>query len=156
MAEPVPEPTIDLDRQERPERPLEVVFRIAVVDDDALVRRTVWCSMSDEPALQLVGEATSAASAVELARSSEPDLMVLDNQMEGMTTGAEVAPRLKAVQPALRIVMFSSDPAVDAGASVDSFVRKPNFQLLLPTVRLLLRLPLTERDVELLGVQPPG
>lgn len=145
--------TIDLDRHQRPERPLEVVFRVAVVDDDPLIRRMVWASLSEEPALELVGEATSAESAVELVRSAEPDLVVLDNQMLGPTTGTQVAPMLKKVRLELRIVMFSSDSdaGVEAGDDVDSVVRKPNFELLLPTVRLLLRLPLTAGDRESLG-----
>lgn len=153
--DPPAEPSIDLDRDDRPERPLEVVFQLAVVDDDRLTRRTVWASLSEEPALELVGEASSAESALALVRSAEPDVVVLDNQMRGPTTGTEVAPLLKHVRPELRIVMFSADadPGGEASAYVDAVVRKPNFELLLPTVRLLLRLPLTAADRETLRMR---
>ncbi|MDP9442459.1 MAG: response regulator [Actinomycetota bacterium] len=152
MADPS-EPGRDLERLQRQDRPLEVLFGVALVDARPLVRIGAWALLSEEPALDLVGEASSAASAMELLRSSEPDLVLLDSQIEPGATGVEVAAHLKQVRPEVHIVLFNCAVDTDGRCCdvADACVPKPSFGLLLPTVRLLLRLPLTPDDEALLA-----
>ena len=82
-------------------------YAIAVVDDDAEVRRLLAARFKRVPSLTLAGEATNGADAVELARSTSLDLMVIDLRMPVMG-GAEAIPLLRAAAPGLWIVVHSS------------------------------------------------
>lgn len=140
----------DRDPQRLAGHALDVVFGVAVVAKDSLMRSWLWASLCEERALHLVGGAISAAAALDVVCSSEPDVIVLDDHVQGVTRGADIAPMMKAVRPELRIVMFS-DVQQPADLPIDSFVPKPKFTVLLPTVRVLLRLPLTTTDSDVLG-----
>jgi DNA-binding NarL/FixJ family response regulator len=59
--------------------------RILLADDHALVRRGVRMILDQEPDLTVVAEASDGAEAVEVARSVDLDLVVLDIAMPRMT-----------------------------------------------------------------------
>jgi DNA-binding NarL/FixJ family response regulator len=80
--------------------------RILLADDHALVRRGVRLILDGEGDLQVVAEAGDGAEALELARTHEVDLAVLDVAMPRMT-GLQAARELAARQPKLRILMLS-------------------------------------------------
>jgi len=75
------------------------VIRVLVADDQALVRAGVRSLIESEPDLELVGEAIDGAEAVELARSEQPDIILMDLSM----------PEVGGVEATRRIV---SDPAL--------------------------------------------
>ena len=56
-------------------------IRIAIVDDQALVRTGFRMVLDAEPDLVVVGEAGDGAAAVELARSIPIDVMLMDVRM---------------------------------------------------------------------------
>jgi two-component system, NarL family, nitrate/nitrite response regulator NarL len=98
------------------------VIRVAVADDHPLFRAGVIASLRDEAGIEIVGEAVDAPSALALARSELPDVMILDIAMPG--GGLSAAGRIASACPATRIVMLtvSEDEddllaAVKAGAS---------------------------------------
>jgi DNA-binding NarL/FixJ family response regulator len=71
------------------------VIRVLIVDDQALVRggfRVLVDSASD---MEVVGEAGDGAEAVELARLSRPDVVLMDVQMPG-TDGLEATRQIVA------------------------------------------------------------
>jgi two-component system LytT family response regulator len=78
-------------------------IKAVIVDDEALAREAVRLRLSQEPDIDVVGEAASGADAVELIRKLEPDLMFLDIQMPGMD-GFEVVE--KVASDHLPIVVF--------------------------------------------------
>jgi DNA-binding NarL/FixJ family response regulator len=57
--------------------------RILVADDDADVRGLLEKYVKGEPALQLVGAATNADEAIQLAEKHQPDAAILDVGMPG-------------------------------------------------------------------------
>jgi two-component system nitrate/nitrite response regulator NarL len=69
--------------------------RLLVVDDHPLLRRGVHQLVELEPGLERVGEAASGAEGVALAAELNPDLMLLDLHMKGMS-GLEALKRIKA------------------------------------------------------------
>jgi len=60
------------------------MIRVAVVDDQELVRSAFVLLLSSHPGLQVVGEAGDGRAAVSLARSARPDVMLMDVRMPGV------------------------------------------------------------------------
>jgi len=97
-------------------------MKILVVDDHAVVREGVRRLLATIDGAE-VHEAATGQDAMALARSLDPDVVVLDINLGG-TSGLEVLRSLKAENTASRIVMFTmhSEPsyamrALVAGAS---------------------------------------
>ncbi|GAU70378.1 two-component response regulator [Streptomyces sp. NBRC 110611] len=80
--------------------------RILLADDHALVRRGVRLILDAEPGLKVVAEAGDGAEALELARTCEPELAILDVAMPRMT-GLQAARELSARHPELRILILT-------------------------------------------------
>ncbi|MFI8891366.1 response regulator [Streptomyces paradoxus] len=98
-------------------------IRILLADDHALVRRGVRLILDQQPDLEVVAEAGDGAEAIELARTRDVDLAVLDIAMPRLT-GLQAARELAAVRPGLRILMLTMHDneqyffqALKAGAS---------------------------------------
>jgi DNA-binding NarL/FixJ family response regulator len=60
------------------------VTRVLVADDQALVRGGFVVLLESDPALEVVGEAANGREAVELARSTHPDVVLMDIRMPEM------------------------------------------------------------------------
>lgn len=99
------------------------VIRVAIVDDQALVRTGFRMVLEAEPDLEVVGEAGDGAAAIELARATAIDVMLMDvrmPQVDGIAataavTAAERSPRV------IVLTTFDLDEyafaAIRAGAS---------------------------------------
>ncbi|MDH6521689.1 DNA-binding NarL/FixJ family response regulator [Streptomyces sp. SAI-135] len=99
------------------------VIRILLADDHALVRRGVRLILDREPDLEVVAEAGDGAEAIELARTHEVDLAVMDIAMPRMT-GLQATRELVALNPGVRVLMLTMHDneqyffqALKAGAS---------------------------------------
>jgi DNA-binding NarL/FixJ family response regulator len=98
-------------------------IRILLADDHALVRRGVRLILDHEPDLTVVAEAADGVEAIEAARTSRPDLAILDIAMP-RKTGLQAARELSRSRPDLRILvltMYDNDQfffeALKVGAS---------------------------------------
>ena len=63
----------------------EKSIRVLIADDHPVVRRGLKSLLNTEPGLELAGEAKNGVEAVELARSLQPDVILLDLVMPEMT-----------------------------------------------------------------------
>ncbi len=59
-------------------------MRVVVVDDDFLVRAAVMGILEPRGDIEVVGAAASGVEALEVARASRPDVVLMDIQMPGM------------------------------------------------------------------------
>ena len=59
-------------------------IRVLIVDDHELVRQGFVALLTVKPNVEVVGEAADGAEAVELARSLQPDVILLDNPTSGL------------------------------------------------------------------------
>lgn len=82
------------------------MVRILLADDHALVRAGIRRILDAEPDLTVVAEAADGAEAVELARSTSPDLAVLDISMPRMT-GLQAAREISGRALSVCILMLS-------------------------------------------------
>lgn len=58
---------------------------ILLIDDHPMLRTGVKQLISMAPDIQVIGEASNGAQGIELAESLDPDLILLDLNMPGMT-----------------------------------------------------------------------
>lgn len=80
--------------------------RLLVVDDHTLFRRGLVALLADYAWLQVVGEAGDAPEAVRRAQALQPDLVLLDNHLPGVT-GIQAIAELKEAAPLARIVLLT-------------------------------------------------
>ena len=99
------------------------MIRVFLVDDHEVVRRGVADLVSNEDDLEVVGEASSAASALAGVVAAQPDVAMLDVRLPD-GDGIEVCREIRSLSPGTACVMltsFSDDEAflgaVLAGAS---------------------------------------
>ncbi len=89
-----------------------------IVDDHAVFRRGLELVLSDEPDLEIVGEAADGLEAIERAADLLPDVVVMDVRMPGVG-GIEAARRIRHAQPATKVVMLTgSEDEEDLFAAV--------------------------------------
>ena len=97
-------------------------IRVLIADDHPVVRRGLRTLFSSEPGIEPVGEAVDGAEAVVMARSLQPDVILLDMVMPHKN-GLEAINEIKQDNPEARILVltsFAEDekvfPAIKAGA----------------------------------------
>jgi DNA-binding NarL/FixJ family response regulator len=116
---------------------------LVVVEDEPDMREVIRLTLARDTRLRILGEAATAAEAIEVARTHNPGLIILDHSIEGDIMGLEAAPLLKAVAPNAVILLFTAyDMAAEARRepAVDAFLRKDELSRLLQTVDALLGL----------------
>ena len=94
-------------------RNLGDVKRILIVDDSALIRRTLRSLLEGHYDWSICGEAENGSDAVVKARNLHPDLVVMDLVMPIMN-GIDATRTLKAVMPHVPIMMYTTfaDPHI--------------------------------------------
>lgn len=87
-------------------------MRILIADDNEHVRRGVRNILSSVPGWEICGEAKDGTEALQSASELQPDLVLLDISMPGLS-GLEVARLLRDQVPTARILIMSQhDPAM--------------------------------------------
>jgi len=100
--------------------------RILIVDDSHSFRKGMRALLEIQPDMQVAGEAPGGPEALELAGELQPDLILLDAQMPGMT-GVEVTREIKNRWPQMKIIlmtMYADYRSKTIEAGVDAFVTK--------------------------------
>lgn len=101
----------------------ERVTRVALVDDDSLVRAGLSMILGADPGIEIVGDADDGSKAVELVQRHRPDVLLMDVRMPTMDgIAATRAVTQLAEHPAIiMLTTFDMDEyvftALEAGAS---------------------------------------
>lgn len=90
----------------RSKRGAKAITRILIVDDHALLREGLKELLGGEPHLKTCGEAAGEAEAMELVRSTAPDLVVIDIALE-QGNGLDLIKRIKMHDPSIRMIVCS-------------------------------------------------
>ncbi|WP_420122515.1 response regulator transcription factor [Nakamurella sp.] len=89
-------------------------IRVAIVDDDALVRTGLAMILGGDPELAVVGQATNGAEAIELVETQRPDVVLMDIRMpvrDGLSATEELAARPDAPR-IIVLTTFDTDEMV--------------------------------------------
>ncbi len=101
-----------------------MTIRVAIADDQALVRRGFAMILDHQPDIEIVAEAGTGVEAIDATRRHRPDVVLMDirmPEMDGLTATAAVLER--ADWPLKVIILTTFDPdeyvyrALEAGAS---------------------------------------
>jgi DNA-binding NarL/FixJ family response regulator len=89
-------------------------IRVLIADDHPLFRDGLAALVNDGPGTELAGTAGSGTEAVESARETQPDVVVMDLQMPGLN-GIEATRRIVADSPHITVLvltMFDDDDSI--------------------------------------------
>ncbi|MFJ9554321.1 response regulator [Nocardiopsis sp. NPDC101807] len=101
----------------------EAPVRVLIADDHPVVRDGIRGMFARDPGFEVVGEAADGARAVELARSLEPDVVLMDLRMPGAGGVHAIRELVRLGLPARVLVLttYATDsdvgPAIEAGAT---------------------------------------
>lgn len=80
--------------------------RIALIDDHALIRDGIRALLGVMPQFEVVGEAQSAAEALDLLERVQPDVLLVDIGLKD-STGLELTRTLSQQHPGVRVLILS-------------------------------------------------
>jgi DNA-binding NarL/FixJ family response regulator len=91
------------------------MIRILIVDDHEILREGMKTILETEDDFEIVGESASAEGLLDLVGRSQPDVVLLDAKLPGVS-GPEACRRLTAAYPDVRVLIvttFTDDDLVD-------------------------------------------
>ena len=81
-------------------------IRLLIVDDHVLFRRGLIALLASRPDLEVVGDAGDAGEALKRAVSLQPDVILLDHHLPGVS-GVDVIEGLRSAAPRARVLMLT-------------------------------------------------
>jgi two component transcriptional regulator, LuxR family len=80
--------------------------RLLLADDHAVLRSGLRLLLEAQPDLKVIGEAGDSRTTLQLAAELQPDLILLDVNMPGLT-GLDALPMLRKLAPAARVLILT-------------------------------------------------
>ncbi len=84
--------------------------RVLLIDDHLLVRYGMKAMLAGLYGFDCVGDAETGRDGVNMARSLEPDIVVLDIDLGKGINGFDVAAEIKGISPDIKILMLTGNP----------------------------------------------
>ena len=116
------------------------VIRTLIVDDHAGFRGSVKTLLAYEPDIVVIGEAGDGLEAIHKARELQPDLVLMDVRMPGIS-GIDATRQLKDQMPEVKVIMLSlfdlqeyREAAMASGAN-GYVLKKSMVEELIPEIR---------------------
>lgn len=81
-------------------------IRILLIDDHVIVRAGLKLVIQSRPGLLVVGEAGNRQEALELAKQTSPDIILLDLDL-GDSSGLDLLPELLAIVPEAKVIILT-------------------------------------------------
>ena len=82
------------------------VYRVLVVDDHPVVRRGIRAVLETQPGIEVWGEASNGAEALDLVKAAKPELVLVDLTMPEMD-GLQVTAAIREVSPETEVLVLS-------------------------------------------------
>lgn len=114
---------------------------LLIVEDDQDVQLLIETIFSIDSRFSLAGSVDTAEQAFDLARTTAPEIIVLDHSLAGAMTGFAAVRRFREVAPEAKIILFTAhaelQAQVDLEPNVDAFLLKTEPGRLLPLAQQL-------------------
>ena len=94
-----------------------MTIKVAVVDDQEIVRAGFAALLGTQQDFRVVGTAADGEEAVELCRTKRPHVVLMDVRMPKMD-GIRATQALHAQQPGIPVVLWSGESEVGGAAAV--------------------------------------
>lgn len=82
-------------------------IRVLIADDHSLFREMLYHALMEENDLEVVGQAIDGKEALQMVKSYNPDVLVLDIHMPGMN-GIEVTRRIRQLSSNTRVLILTA------------------------------------------------
>lgn len=82
-------------------------IRVMIVDDHPIVREGLRTLLSDEPGIEIIGEAGDAEQGEQLAATLKPDIILMDVTLPGRS-GIEAAAEIRRQDLPSRVILLTS------------------------------------------------
>lgn len=99
-------------------------LRVLLVDPDDCVRESLAGLLGIGHRCLVVGSAGSADAALDIVRTCQPDVVVVDPRLPGIDAGAALIAKLRELVPATRILVLSWSDGPDQASGADAYTRK--------------------------------
>ena len=81
-------------------------IRVLIADDHTIVRQGLARLLSDQPMLEVVGEAVNGHNAVAMTETLKPDIIIMDIAMPGLN-GIDASKKIRKCAPGVKILILS-------------------------------------------------
>ncbi|HAA37514.1 MAG TPA: DNA-binding response regulator [Firmicutes bacterium] len=114
-------------------------MRVVIVDDDSLVVASLATILAADGEIEVAGTGNSGQEAVELYRTVNPDVLLLDIRMDGMT-GIEAAEIILAGDQEARILFlttFSDNEYIVKALQIGAkgYILKQDYESIVPSLK---------------------
>lgn len=118
-------------------------MRVLVIDDDRLITLSLRTVLSSDADTQVVAEGGSGEEAIALYRVHEPDILLMDIRMQGMS-GLEAGEAILLEYPHARILFlttFSDDEYIIAALRMGAkgYLLKQHYEAIGPAMRAVMQ-----------------
>lgn len=83
------------------------MIRLAICDDYKHFINTMRLEIMDHEDVELVGECYLAVDCIPMLQKCQPDVLLLDIQIETSSAGIDILPDIKALFPELKVIMIT-------------------------------------------------
>lgn len=80
-------------------------IRIMIVDDSMQILNYFNSILTSEPGMEVVGMATNSKEAIEVVKVCNPDIILMDIEMETKTSGIDAIKPIKEIMPDVKVIM---------------------------------------------------
>lgn len=81
-------------------------IKVILVDDHQIFRHGLMALLAESGWIEIIGEASGGCELLELLKTSDPDLIIMDITMPGLS-GIDVSRQVSALYPDIRIMVLS-------------------------------------------------
>ena len=114
-------------------------MRVLIVDDDNLVAMSLKTILSSDSEIEVVGTGSDGAEAIKMYEEKDPDVLLMDIRMSGMSgldAGAEILAKHKDAR-ILYLTTFNDDEYIVKAISIGAkgYIIKQDFESIIPAVK---------------------